>query len=152
MRHCSCQIIYTACEKKPTFLLNKGEDFKEDQKISNHNVHRCALQNTISFSYIFGNFFQVSSFVYFGLILSIFVAQGAHGAKILGVFPLPGKSHFAVSSSLMKELANRGHQVTVVSPFPEKSPVPNYTDIDTRSTREFLLQSTGTSDYLNKLY
>lgn len=30
----------------------------------------------------------------------------------------------------MKGLAKRGHNVTVVSPFPLKSPMENYTDID----------------------
>jgi glucuronosyltransferase len=82
----------------------------------------------------------------------MFVAHGAHGAKILGIFPLPGKSHFTVSSALLKELANKGHQVTVLSPFPEKSPIPNYTDIDTRLTRDEFLNTTGTAFYLNKLY
>jgi glucuronosyltransferase len=90
--------------------------------------------------------------VYVGLLLSIFVAHGAHGAKILGIFPLPGKSHFIVSSALLKELANRGHQVTVYSPFPEKSPIPNYTNIDTGLSRDDFLNTTGTADYLNKLY
>jgi glucuronosyltransferase len=90
--------------------------------------------------------------VYFGLLLSIFVAHEAHGAKILGIFPLPGKSHFAVSSVLLKELANRGHQVTVYSPFPEKSPIPNYTNIDTTITRDDFMNTTGTTDYVNKLH
>ena len=90
--------------------------------------------------------------MYFGLLLSIFVAHGAHGAKILGIFPFPGKSHFAVSSVLLKELANRGHQVTVYSPFPEKSPIPNYTNIDTIIRLGDLINTTGTTDYLNKLH
>jgi glucuronosyltransferase len=96
--------------------------------------------------------FQVLQVVYFGLLLSTFVSYGAHGAKILGIFPLPGKSHFAVGSVLFKELANRGHQVTVLSPFPETSPIANYTSIDTRATRDEFLQTTGTEDYLNKLH
>jgi glucuronosyltransferase len=90
--------------------------------------------------------------VYFGLLLSIFVAHEAHGARILAIFPLPAKSHFAVSSALLKELANRGHQVTVLSPFPEKSPIPNYTDIEIKATRDDFLNTTGTADYPNKLY
>jgi glucuronosyltransferase len=90
--------------------------------------------------------------VYFGFLLSIFISYGAHGAKILGIFPFFAKSHFAVSSVLFKELANRGHQVTVLSPFPEKSPVPNYTDIDTRVTRDDLMNTTGTEGYLHRLY
>jgi hypothetical protein len=48
----------------------------------------------------------------------------------------------------MKELANRGHQVTVLSPFPQKSAIPNYTDIDTRFRREDFLGSAGTTMYI----
>jgi len=87
-----------------------------------------------------------------GFLLSIFAAYGAHGAKILGIFPLPGKSHFIVFSALLKEMANRGHQVTVYSPFPEKSPIPNYTNIDTTLRREYFLNTTGTAVCLNKMY
>ncbi|XP_050522868.1 uncharacterized protein LOC126895255 [Daktulosphaira vitifoliae] len=53
-----------------------------------------------------------------------------NGANILGVFPLNGYSHWTVSESIMKALAARGHNVTVISPFPQKSSVFNYTDID----------------------
>lgn len=52
--------------------------------------------------------------------------------KILGLFPHPGKSHFDVFRPLLKELAGRGHQVTVVSHFPLEKPVENYTDISLR--------------------
>jgi nucleoside-diphosphate-sugar epimerase len=34
----------------------------------------------------------------------------------------------AVNSVIVKELAERGHDVTVVSPFPEKNEIPNYKD------------------------
>lgn len=42
---------------------------------------------------------------------------------------MPGKSHMVVNAALMKELAYRGHEVTVVSPFPENKKIPNYKDI-----------------------
>jgi UDP-glucoronosyl and UDP-glucosyl transferase. len=51
------------------------------------------------------------------------------GARILGIFPHVAKSHFMMSEVLMKGLANRGHEVLVISPFPQKTPIPNYTDI-----------------------
>jgi putative NADH-flavin reductase len=35
----------------------------------------------------------------------------------------------AVNVAIVKELAERGHEVTVVSPFPEKSEIPNYKNI-----------------------
>lgn len=43
-----------------------------------------------------------------------------HGAKILGIFPTPGKSHYILESTLMKALVDAGHDVTIVSPFYEK--------------------------------
>jgi glucuronosyltransferase len=53
----------------------------------------------------------------------------SHGARILGVFPFPARSHLIVHKALMLELARRGHEVTMVSSFPESKPIPNYTDI-----------------------
>lgn len=50
-------------------------------------------------------------------------------ARILGMFPLPVRSHFVMCESLMRGLAARGHQVDVVSSFPLKNPPPNYRDI-----------------------
>jgi glucuronosyltransferase len=51
------------------------------------------------------------------------------GAKILALFPYVGKSHFDVFEPFVKELAARGHQVVVLSHFPQKQPIDNYTDI-----------------------
>jgi hypothetical protein len=51
------------------------------------------------------------------------------GAKILGVFSFPARSHLIVHKALLLELARRGHEITVVSAFPESKPIPNYTDI-----------------------
>jgi len=39
------------------------------------------------------------------------------------------KSHFSGFKPLFKELANQGHNLTVVSAFPLKTSHPNYTDI-----------------------
>ncbi|KAL3268644.1 hypothetical protein HHI36_007748 [Cryptolaemus montrouzieri] len=52
-------------------------------------------------------------------------------ARILGIFPTPSKSHYALGNVLLKELARRGHEVTMISPFEEKHPPPNssYRDI-----------------------
>jgi hypothetical protein len=48
-----------------------------------------------------------------------------------------------VHSALMKELARRGHQVTVFSPFPEKNPIQNFTDIEFKLSYSELLQNSG---------
>nr|CAD7203160.1 unnamed protein product [Timema douglasi] len=57
------------------------------------------------------------------------IATSSQGARILGLFPVPARSHIIVFEPLMKELAARGHQVTVVSAFPLDKPMENYTDI-----------------------
>jgi hypothetical protein len=43
----------------------------------------------------------------------------------------------------MKELASRGHQVTVFSPFPEKYPIQNFTDIEFKLSYHELRQNSG---------
>jgi len=42
--------------------------------------------------------------------------------KILGVFPTSWKSHWKIGASVMTELANAGHDVTVISPFAIEAP------------------------------
>ncbi|XP_021918141.1 UDP-glucuronosyltransferase 2B14-like [Zootermopsis nevadensis] len=66
-------------------------------------------------------------------VLSVLVASVCIGdsksARILGLFNFNGRSHFVMFEALLKGLAARGHQVHVVGHFPQKNPVPNYTDI-----------------------
>lgn len=57
-------------------------------------------------------------------------AEHVDGARILAVFSFPSPSHTSVMSALTKALAARGHQLVVASPFPQKNPIANYTDID----------------------
>ena len=61
------------------------------------------------------------------IILGIAVSDGA---RILAVIPLNGRSHFIIMEPLLLALAGRGHDVTVISTFPQKAPVQNYHDID----------------------
>jgi hypothetical protein len=78
-------------------------------------------------------------------MLMIFLAclYATDGARILGIFPMPAKSHMTVHSALMKELARRGHEVTVFSPYPEKFPISNLTDIELKVSYSELLPSSG---------
>lgn len=39
------------------------------------------------------------------------------GSKILAIYSFPGKSHFMMHSTIIKELIRRGHQVTMVTAF-----------------------------------
>lgn len=63
------------------------------------------------------------------VMLTLVPVAPSRGAKVLGVFPFPARSHLIVDKALMFELARRGHEVTVVSAFPENKAIPNYTDI-----------------------
>lgn len=63
-------------------------------------------------------------------IIFIFIAVSVcDGYRILGAFPFKGKSHFMMFERLMKGLTKKGHQVDVISSFPQKKPYPNYTDL-----------------------
>ncbi|XP_044729432.1 uncharacterized protein LOC123292782 [Chrysoperla carnea] len=71
--------------------------------------------------------------IFFSLLAIILLINNSKltvdGAKILGLFPSPSKSHLILGHALLKDLAKKGHEVTMVSPFPLSKPVPNYRDI-----------------------
>ncbi|XP_076655535.1 UDP-glycosyltransferase UGT5-like isoform X2 [Halictus rubicundus] len=66
---------------------------------------------------------------------AISAADPGQKLRILGVFGHSGKSHFDVFKPLLRELARRGHNLTVISYFPRTEadvaaePLPNYKDI-----------------------
>jgi len=66
------------------------------------------------------------------LLALLLLIHGSQGARILGVFPFPAKSHMIPTRVLMLELAGRGHQVTEVTPFLESKIFPNYTQIEVK--------------------
>ncbi|KAK9505170.1 hypothetical protein O3M35_009280 [Rhynocoris fuscipes] len=74
------------------------------------------------------------------IILGIIVclAYFGHTANILVLLPLPFYSHTVNFMPVFKALAARGHNVTMYSPFPMKTPVTNLTEV----TVPLLLQST----------
>ncbi|XP_001948931.2 UDP-glucuronosyltransferase 2B37 isoform X1 [Acyrthosiphon pisum] len=54
------------------------------------------------------------------MVLSLAWTPATSGARILAVFPYNGHSHFAMVEPLMVALSERGHHVTVISPFPRR--------------------------------
>lgn len=66
-----------------------------------------------------------------GIVLTIGSINQTYGFKILGIFPTMGRSHYITGGALMKGLANAGHEVTVISPFPQNKPLKNFRDITT---------------------
>lgn len=64
-----------------------------------------------------------------------------NGYRILGVFPHFGISHFYVFHPIMRGLAEAGHNVSVVSYFPDKNPHPNYKDFILKKDDYILTES-----------
>lgn len=62
-------------------------------------------------------------------LLCCFWCQNVLAYKILGVALLPSKSHYYIGHSLFKSLAEEGHNLTVITPFLEKTPIKNYKEI-----------------------
>jgi len=69
--------------------------------------------------------------------------------RYLGISPLSSWSHFNIFHSLMKGLIDKGHQVDVISQFPQKKPYPNYTDIITVQISTFM--NNMTYEFINKV-
>lgn len=70
------------------------------------------------------------------------------GLRVLGLFPIHGKSHFVISERLMRGLAERGHQVDVYSHFPQTKPLPNYTDYSLRGSMPLVVNNM-TFEFMN---
>ncbi|KAJ9577493.1 hypothetical protein L9F63_005936, partial [Diploptera punctata] len=62
------------------------------------------------------------------------MVQTSDCARILALFQFNGKSHYVMFEALLKGLAARGHNVVVVNHFPQKTPVPNFTDISVQES------------------
>lgn len=62
-------------------------------------------------------------------ILILTTLHGSDGAKILGLFPSDSHSHYTLAKALFSELARRGHEVTVITPYDEKVQQKNYRTI-----------------------
>ncbi|CAH2076948.1 unnamed protein product, partial [Iphiclides podalirius] len=78
--------------------------------------------------------------------LALLIVNG-HGARILGLFPHVGKSHYMVFQPLLQKLAERGHQVTTVSFFPMRNPPANYTDVSLEGASHLGLESMDLSNF-----
>ncbi|XP_026823909.1 UDP-glucuronosyltransferase 2C1-like [Ooceraea biroi] len=65
------------------------------------------------------------------LLVSLLWLLVCSAYRFLGVFPHQGKSRFNMFEGLMKGLADKGHQVDIISSYPQKKLYPNYTDIAT---------------------
>lgn len=78
-------------------------------------------------------------------LLAIFITivcamyDDANGARILMMTPHQAKSHYIVYEALLKRLAERGHQVVSFNHFPQKTVLPNFTDVDISSSMPYVV-------------
>lgn len=78
-------------------------------------------------------------------VLLIFIAiNSLEASRILFLFPTPSKSHVIIARALSTALAEKGHDVTLMSPFTVKSSLKNHREI-------FLELGQGTFGQMNKL-
>nr|XP_023017936.1 UDP-glucuronosyltransferase 2B15-like [Leptinotarsa decemlineata] len=85
------------------------------------------------------------------LILVFGLLSISSGARILGVFQVPAVSHHSVFRSLWRELSLRGHNVTVVTPFPlNDDSLVNLTEIDVSDPNKEIFERHGFQFFMNK--
>lgn len=66
----------------------------------------------------------------FRIFLILFFIEIIEAANILAIFPTPSHSHQKVFKVLVKDLANRGHFITVLAPYLQNYEHPSITEID----------------------
>lgn len=54
--------------------------------------------------------------------IGLLFVSSTQSAKILSIFPMASPSHYILGNALLRELAEQGHDVTMISPFTEKNP------------------------------
>ncbi|XP_034840406.1 UDP-glycosyltransferase UGT5-like [Maniola hyperantus] len=59
------------------------------------------------------------------VIVISFISQNVVALNILAIISLPMKSHYTAFQTLFRELAIRGHSVTVINNYPDVDPPPN---------------------------
>ncbi|XP_013190013.1 UDP-glycosyltransferase UGT5 [Amyelois transitella] len=68
------------------------------------------------------------------LISWLFLLHNAAGLNILAIVSLPLRSHYMAFKPLFRELATRGHNVTVINNYPDDEPLQNLTFINLESS------------------
>lgn len=59
----------------------------------------------------------------------LLAVQDVSSARFLIILHTKVRSHFVMVEPYIKSLASRGHEVVVVGFYPQKQPIPNYTDV-----------------------
>lgn len=90
-------------------------------------------------------------------LLILFITNSAFGARILFLFSTPSKSHMIIVHALSTALAEKGHEVTVVTPFPLEKPIKNHREIvvpfnsEVKETMKTIID-TSSKSFLRMIY
>ncbi|XP_017040218.1 UDP-glucosyltransferase 2 [Drosophila ficusphila] len=89
-----------------------------------------------------------TSLLLFGLVLLLdtIATEEAQSSRILAVFPFPGRSQYIFAEQYLKELARRGHNVTVINTFGSDKNEPNFRVIGAKKIHE-IMAAFGNADY-----
>ncbi|XP_037721682.1 UDP-glucosyltransferase 2 [Drosophila subpulchrella] len=84
----------------------------------------------------------------FGLVFlfSATADERVQSSRILAVFPFPGRSQYIFAEQYLKELAKRGHNVTVINTFGGDKTEPNFRVIGAKKIHE-IMAAFGNMDY-----
>lgn len=77
----------------------------------------------------FQNMGELTTLLMKFVVASCLFVQVSGTYNILALFHHPGQSHFAFFEPLLRGLAEKGHNVTVLGYFPIKDPPENYHDV-----------------------
>ncbi|KAH8294653.1 hypothetical protein KR018_000882 [Drosophila ironensis] len=72
------------------------------------------------------------------LVLRANADEGVQSSSILALFPFPGRSQYIFAEHYLKELARRGHNVTVINTFGSDENVPNFRVIGAKKIHELM--------------
>ncbi|XP_037038181.1 UDP-glycosyltransferase UGT4-like isoform X2 [Bradysia coprophila] len=75
------------------------------------------------------------------VLLLLINVIGNESYKILGIFHTCSKSHYIVGGALMKGLAEKGHDVTVITPFPHSEPIKNFHEVPVTGIEQLFEES-----------
>ncbi|XP_033166577.1 UDP-glucuronosyltransferase 2A2 [Drosophila mauritiana] len=80
------------------------------------------------------------------LLFSANADEGVQSSRILAVFPFPGRSQYIFAEQFLKELAHRGHNVTVINTFGSEENELNFRVIGAKKIHE-IMAAFGNADY-----
>ncbi|RZF43050.1 hypothetical protein LSTR_LSTR001228 [Laodelphax striatellus] len=84
------------------------------------------------------------------LVLALVVGQG-DAARILSVCTLSAKSHHYIIQPVLRELVNRGHELTFITSIPTNMKAPNYREIAVKTDFEDKMKEMLTFEFIKKM-